>query len=564
MNKRLSVLTLIKFNFLGILALGFFLNGCIEEEISIPVDALNPIPATIPEILTGKYEGLLVRIQEVQFSQAEGNIFSGTKELTDCQGNMIQVFTASNKVFSNQALPTGNGPIIAKVAREGTSVRLVLRSLDDVAGMVGLGCGQFANCIEKIGLYTNVCYLRNQFEEGITNIPSNDVRIRVTVTSDNQGGNLEPQSILAEDVSAGIWLRFDNTHNFRPGDVLDIDLSGLVLSKPEGWLGIQNIPLSKATKLGTNTLNPISISINQLNAGIFESRLVKIENIQFSEANGSTVFGTNQTRNFSNGANTAGIKINPGASFADRIIPSGSITLIGNVGVFSDINLLLPRKASDVGLANEPTEAQTCINGNILDVRSLYTGTTLHLNCSEGIRITGIVTSRADELNIPNQNIFLQDASAGISVRFTAPHTFKPGDEININLAGSILTDFNGLLQIEQIPLDQVSLNSSSNAISPTTITVAELNSGNFEGQLVRIQGLSFAQAGQALYNGIGSGTARTFSDATGSAVLFTYDDPLWAGTTLLPAGSGNALIGNASVFEGQIRILIRDPADIL
>ena len=543
------------------LCVGMF--ACSEEEIAVPNNALTPVIATIPEILTGEYEGLLVQIEGVEFNETDGTLFEGSRLLVDCNGNSVQVFTALNKAFSSEALPMGNGAIVAKVARSEGLVQLVLRSTNDVAAMTGLNCGVFANCEEKTGEYTNLCYLRNEFEENNVSLIGSNVKVRAQVTSRAQNGNIDANAVIVEDAGAGLLIQFDAAHNFEAGDILEIDISSQTLIDPEGWLQISNVPLSNAAKLGSNTLNPTIISINQLNSGIFESRLVKIENVSFTGADGNARFSDNLNHNFSDGSNQGIVRVNTTANFRGEIIPADDKNLIGNVGMFADGIQLIPGQATDVGLDGLPNEAQTCTDGTMLGVRDLYGGSPLNLNCVSGISITGIVSSDAGEFNISNQNIFIQDNSAGISVRFTAPHTFNLGDELTINLVGATLTEFQGLLQIENVAPTSANLISSNNTLTPKIITVSQLNAGGFEGQLVQINNVSFANAGQPLYDGTGSGTGRSFSDASGSAILFTNDDPAWAGSTILPAGSGNILVGNASEFDGEIRILIREPSDI-
>lgn len=47
----------------------------------------------------------------------------------------------------------------------------------------------------------------------------------------------------------------------------------------------------------------------------------------------------------------------------------------------------------------------------------------------------------------------MQDASGGITVRFDANHSFSTGDEISVNVGGQDTQEFDGLLQVNKVPI---------------------------------------------------------------------------------------------------------------
>jgi hypothetical protein len=106
---------------------------------------------TIAEFLANDYTGKLVKILDVEFDVNATNYgngkFNGTtsnangsKTVKDCFGNSTIVFTFTSDAWSNEPLPLGNGPIIAVGGLFNTTKQLLIRSLNDVAGMINANC----------------------------------------------------------------------------------------------------------------------------------------------------------------------------------------------------------------------------------------------------------------------------------------------------------------------------------------------------------------------------------------------------------------------------------------
>jgi hypothetical protein len=106
---------------------------------------------TISEFLAGDYTDKLVKILDVEFDVNAANYgngkFNGTtsnangsKTLKDCFGNSTIVFTSTSSAWTNEPLPLGNGPIIAVGGIFNTTKQLLMRSLNDAAGMINANC----------------------------------------------------------------------------------------------------------------------------------------------------------------------------------------------------------------------------------------------------------------------------------------------------------------------------------------------------------------------------------------------------------------------------------------
>lgn len=110
--------------------------------------AVEPIDVTIPNILEGGYQAMLVRLSDVQFSASETGLpfanvaesRSENRELTDCSFNRIIVRTSPFATFANNSVPQGNGSLVGVVSQFGTTWQLLIRSMDEVV-MEGDRCG---------------------------------------------------------------------------------------------------------------------------------------------------------------------------------------------------------------------------------------------------------------------------------------------------------------------------------------------------------------------------------------------------------------------------------------
>jgi hypothetical protein len=152
--------------------------------------------------------------------------------------------------------------------------------------------------------------------------------------------------------------------------------------------------------------------------------------------------------------------------------------------------------------------------------------------------------------------LILQDASGGIAVRLTADHTFALGEEIEINVSNQELSEFNGLLQINNVP--------NANAVSfgpgtlptPRIATIEEVtdNLEAWESTLVQIVDVSVVEGGT--YSG-----SKTLQDDTGEIQMFTRTQASFVNNNV-PAGQFT-VIGVVSQFNDP-QIIIRNLNDII
>ncbi|MBT8219045.1 MAG: hypothetical protein KJP00_04440 [Bacteroidia bacterium] len=188
-------------------------------------------------------------------------------------------------------------------------------------------------------------------------------------------------------------------------------------------------------------------------------------------------------------------------------------------------------------------------------VRAMYDGSA-DIDISTDMVIRGIVTSINDA--VTSRNLFIQDATGAIVLRFTETHSFPKGNDIEVNLNGAQISDFSDLVQITNgLELSAVTDMGAGTMITPETITIEQLNSGSYQAQYVQVENLSFTAAdGSETFSG-----NKDVSDGTNMAVVRTESYAPWAGDAL-PLGMG-AIKGLAGVFSGTSQLLPQSRSDV-
>ena len=188
---------------------------------------------------------------------------------------------------------------------------------------------------------------------------------------------------------------------------------------------------------------------------------------------------------------------------------------------------------------------------NILDVRENY-------NIGQTVTVTGVVTSD-DNLGSVR---YLQDATAGIAIYAGAEWgdwdaTPQIGDSLSVT--GEI-TEYNGLLEVGP-NLTAVDFWGAGTVPTPMDITPAQMGE-NLEGQLVRINGVTFPLAGTFI---TGNNT-YDFNASGESGVIYVRTSNSLVGEEL--TGCEVDMLGIVSQFSfdgfGGYQLLPRGPVDLI
>ena len=409
---------------------------------------------------------------------------------------------------------------------------------------------------------------------------TDDLVIGGTVIMDDRTGNYY-KTIVIQDSTGGIEVKFSNgfLYNRYPvGRKIYIRVKGLMLTDYNELIqlvGGNVVENGQATDVGITenqertqvvrgflgaAPTPKVVSIAGINSS-HVSTLITIEGVQFAKLDTAKTWAdaasqTSVNRTIENcGGTKLLVRTSGFADFAIEKTPVGKGSITGVLGVYNTDYQLYIRDLNDVAMS-EPRcgqggGAETLVD--ISSIRSIFTGATTFV--PSGRKIRGLVISDRTGNNLNNKNLFLQDGTAGIGVRFDVAHSFNLGDEVEISVSDAELSEFNKLLQVNDVPLTNAVLKSTGNTITPRIATIAEINA-NFnawESTLVKILNVNIT--GGATLSG-----NRTLNDGTGTIAMFTNANATFS-SMATPAGP---VMVTAIVSEFTVKqLLMRNPGDI-
>jgi len=528
----------------------FIIGGEYNQPVTPKVKTLST--------LTSADYNTLIQLDNVEFADCfAGSSYayastqeSKNAELTECSsgGNVI-VRNSGFATFANELMPTGNGSIIAVFNSFNGTSQLFIRNPNDASSMTGTRCVSLAN-------YASVSIqdLRGQFSGPPTTATG---KIRGIVISDPNTGQWQSRNLVIQEPNgAGMTLRFDDDHSFALGDYVEVKVGGAVLEEFNGLLQVNSLPLCRATALpnsGGLVINPRVTTVADItaNANAWESTLIQVQN---SNLNGGTTYG-----DFGIMLNdaTGSIGLFSGFSnFASAPIPTGTGTVTAVIGDYNGTQLNI-RNLSDVNISGSGGGGGggTTLNQiTIQDARNLFSGSAV--TAPDTTKIVGIVISDLVGGNWVDQNVVIQEpGGSGITVRFDAPHSFNLGEELEVNISQLNIEEFNGLLQVNGVPIANATVLSSGNSITPRVATVADItaNANAWESTLINVQTANLN--GGTTYGDFGI----MLNDATGSISMFSAFSNFTG--TAIPTGTGD-VTGVVGDYNGT-QINIRNTSDV-
>jgi Family of unknown function (DUF5689) len=532
--------------------------------------------------LTPDMMSTLIQIENAEFAAGQfGNGLSyadGAKKLTlnrtiaTCDKGTIVLRTSGYATFASEPTPSGNGSAVGVYSLFGTTKQLYIRTPSDIKftnnrcdGTSGGGGGTVTGEPIAIG------EIRNSYTGTKTTIAANKV-ISGVVISDIKSSNWNNQNCIIQGADGkGIMVRFSAVHNFALGEAVDVLVGGLDLSEFNSTLQINGVSLGNAKSQGKGTLpTPKKLTIAELLANFenYESTLVTIDNC----AHPATKYAGSVLLDDKTGKLT--LFTSNFATFANEAPISNVINVTGVIGQFNTTNQILIRSTADVTKGqggSGGTGGGTATVVSIGSIRDEFKGTATTVSADKAIK--GIVISDVENKNGSTLNCVIQGADGkGIMIRFGGAHTFKTGEEIEVNVSGQELSEFNSLLQINKCPLANAKVISTGNIAKVTTVTLAELiaNFENYESTLVQVNNATVS--GGKLYDanrGTSNPTKGTVkvTDGTATADIYTTVGATFGDIT--PPASPIKVTGVASEFTTAgapakgVQIILRNGNDL-
>jgi DNA/RNA endonuclease YhcR with UshA esterase domain len=427
--------------------------------------------------------------------------------------------------------------------------------------------------VESPAPNTTIAELRDMHSLGNYEQITEATVIRGFVISSDREGNFFRQLVI-QDETGGLEMRIEMTdldNLFPPGRQVSVNCQGLWLGDFNGLIQLgaavtgegndrelERIPEPLVEDIfvsGTygNDVSPKLKLISELNFDDV-STLIQLNEVQFANNElgqnySQSDFSTNRTLTDCN-LNDIIVRTSSFSSFAGEKLPEGNGTLIGILGIFgSDLQLLL-RDLNDVNMEGDRCGA----GGNtvtISSLRSQFEGGNAMI--TDGA-IEGVVISDFETGNVTGRNLYLQDETGGIVVRFGSNHSYDLGTKLRVVVGGLQLSEFNGLLQIEAPDGNGIPLGSGTLPDARTT-TVSDLlaNIEAWESTLIKIEKATLS--GNTIFDG-----SITVDDGTGQVLMFTRNQASFSGS---PVPEGEVTVtGILSQFNDP-QIIIRKASDV-
>ena len=450
---------------------------------------VEPTTATLAELADNgeSFEATLVRVEGMTFEDS-GTFQGGTNyTISDGSGGAVQLRVTSNSFYTGQPIPSGEVTFEGVMSQfngnfggiePNTGYQLLALNEGDISGGdTGGGGGPSLVTINEARQSQGT---EVQFEGTVTRAFGDYARVQ-----DNSGPTGASALVIrqtgganAEDFSSDIS---DGT--IQPGTTIQI--TG-VISAFNGLVQVNDDDLTSYQVMSQGSApDPQSVTLGDLesNGEDYESELVEITDLTFTEASGTFENGTNY--DVSDGSTTLTLRVQNDneSNLGGESIPENTFTYTGVTGEFNESYQLIPVRPGDL-------EASGNGGGpNVITIdaaRQESNGTS--------VTVEGILTRK------DGQNAYIQDDSgptgaSGIVVRDGDLADAIDGGSVAIGdriQATGELGAFNGLIQISSnvsysIVAEDVGLPAFQ------TVTVDELNANgeDYESELVEVTDLS-------------------------------------------------------------------------
>ena len=192
--------------------------------------------------------------------------------------------------------------------------------------------------------------LRNwQMSVGESILIEDSLSVFGIVAMDESNGNIY-KNIYLQGENAAINVRFTSSTDLVQGDSIRISLYGTTLSEFSGVIQLDGVDEEKNTVVRSsgNDLTPLLLTIPEIDLSIHESKLIKLENVQFKNSELSNTYAdavnqSSENRTFEDfDGNELYIRTSGFADFAADSLPKGSGSMVCIVSEYNgELQLIL-------------------------------------------------------------------------------------------------------------------------------------------------------------------------------------------------------------------------------
>ena len=203
-----------------------------------------------------------------------------------------------------------------------------------------------------IGNVISIGDLKDEYPGNAVTIDSN-YTIFGNITSEETNGNFYKE-VFIQDLSGAIKLKLKASGGLYIGDSVRINVQGLTMSDYGELIQLDNVDVDQqVVKIATEKfITPYEATIGQLSLSEDQSRLVKLNNVEFSElgmtyADAVNLSTGSRTLSDCNG-NIMSVRSSGYANFADDTLPSGNGSITGIFTIYNSEKQFVIRDINEV------------------------------------------------------------------------------------------------------------------------------------------------------------------------------------------------------------------------
>ena len=329
------------------------LDGCFvsrSERTSSPNMMPEPVEASVSQL--SNLQSMFVYVKDVQVDDNElGNSWSAHPVLScDLFGNEFYISTLESADFASSQVSASSGSISGIAAVTSGGYAIMPRNPDDLAA---LNQDRFVPIVAEPVAVSGL--------QGIADgTVSEDIRVTVSVISDNRGGNMPGDRIFVQDETGGFLLQLpEGSGPFDFGQTLIVVLKGAEISR-DGTFVITPHASTSVVKIGAPdpSFQPVRISPSEIADNLY--RLVTISSVEPDEAYRMSTFKGVIRFNAKGMSKALNVVTEPTAEWYDSYLPLATGSITGLIAPDGSGYALRPRFKSD--LAELPSRG-TRLNG---------------------------------------------------------------------------------------------------------------------------------------------------------------------------------------------------------
>lgn len=160
------------------------------------------------------------------------------------------------------------------------------------------------------------------------------------------------------------------------------------------------------------------------------------------------------------------------------------------------------------------------------------------------------------------KNTYVQDQTGGLMIRFTENHSYNRGDLLKVNISGKSLEDYQGTIQLNNVPLADAEVVSSGNEVPYKTVSITDFLANKYSGQYIALDNIQVSDSdlGKTFVSN-SSHTSINMEDDKGNKFIVFSSKYSSFGSETVPQGAGK-LKGIAAINNGNIQIIFSKSDD--